>query len=364
MKTEKLTIRRIRTRAVNAPMKRPLRTSVGAVTVAPLVLVDIETEEGITGHAYLFSYLDSISAQLRGLVQTMATDLVGQRVAPVDIQQKAEQRFRLVGTRGLVGFALAGIDVACWDVLAKSLGQPLAVLLGGEVRPIPAYNSNGLGLMPAEEAADEAMELLAEGFSAIKVRLGHPNLETDLRTVRTIRSRIPSGTILMSDYNHALTVAEAVKRGQALDSEGLYWIEEPTAHDDFAGNATIAREVKTPIQIGENFTSVREMGAAIAARASDFVMPDLERIGGVTGWLRAAGIAESAGIEMSSHLFAEVSAHLLAITPTRHWLEYVDWADAILQEPLHPQNGCVAASNRPGVGLAWNEDAVRHYSAD
>lgn len=356
-----LMLRNIRTRAVSAPMKRPLRTSVGAVMSAPLVLIDLETEEGIVGHAYLFSYLNCISAQLQGLIAEMSVQLRGERIAPVDIHRKAARPYQLLGVRGLVGVALAGIDVACWDVLAKSVDLPLARLLGGDLSPIPAYNSNGLGIMPASEAADEAVALLDEGFSAIKVRLGNPTLEGDLQTVRAIRKRIPGSAILMSDYNHCLTVSEAIRRGKALDTEGLYWIEEPTTHDDFPGNARVARELATPVQIGENFIGVAEMATALAAGASDYVMPDLQRIGGVTGWLRAAGVAEGKGIEMSSHLFAEVSAHLLAVTPTRHWIEYVDWADAILQEPLVPRGGCMTAADRPGVGLAWNEEAVRRF---
>ena len=361
MNTPSLTLRNIHTRAVSTPMKRPLRTSVGMVATAPLVLIDIETDEGIVGHAYLFSYLNSVSAQIRGLINDIAEYLRGDVIAPLEIQSKAASRFRLLGNRGLVGIALAGIDIACWDVLAKGAGLPLAKLLGGELRPIPAYNSTGLGLMPAEEAADEALELLAEGFPAVKLRLGHPTLEADLKAVQVVRKRIPGSAILMSDYNHALSVTEAIRRGQALDSEGLYWIEEPTTHDDFVGNARVARELKTPIQLGENFTSITEMAAAISMGASDYVMPDLERIGGVTGWMKAAAIAEAGGVEMSSHLFAEVSAHLLAVTPTRHWLEYVDWADAILQVPLVVQDGCIRASDRPGVGLEWNEDAIRSF---
>ena len=361
MTTPRLTLRNIRARAVNAPMKRPLRTSVGAVTTAPLVLIDIETNEGIVGHAYLFAYLNAVSTHIQGLINDLAEHLHGATIAPIEIQAKAASRFSLLGARGLVGIALAGIDIACWDVLAKAAGLPLATLLGGEPRPIPAYNSTGLGLMPAEEAADEALELLADGFSAIKLRLGHPTLEADLHVVRVVRKRIPDSAILMSDYNHALSVAEALRRGHALDSEGLYWIEEPTTHDDFAGHARVARELKTPIQIGENFTSIAEMAAAISQGACDYVMPDLERIGGVSGWMKAAAIAEAAGVEMSSHLFAEVSAHLLAVTPTRHWLEYVDWADAILQEPLVVEDGRIRASDLPGVGLEWNEDAIRHF---
>jgi len=125
--------------------------------------------------------------------------------------------------------------------------------------------------------------------------------------------------------------------------------------------ATLARELMVPIQIGENFSESNAMAAAIRAGACDYVMPDLERIGGVTGWLRAAGIAQSHGIEMSSHLFPEVSAQLLAATPTCHWLEWIDWAEKILAEPLPIVDGYAVVPDRPGNGLVWNAKAVEKY---
>ena len=165
----------------------------------------------------------------------------------------------------------------------------------------------------------------------------------------------------MADFNQALTVAEAMRRGRALENEGLYWIEEPVRHDDYRGCSRLAKELDVPVQLGENFSLPFAMAEAIRMRASDYVMPDLERIGGVTGWLRAAALASAHGLEMSSHLFPEVSAHLLAVTPTSHWLEYVDWAAPILAEPLRIVNGQAAAPDRPGSGVVWNDDAVERY---
>jgi mandelate racemase len=165
----------------------------------------------------------------------------------------------------------------------------------------------------------------------------------------------------MVDFNQALSVHEAGRRGHALDGEGLAWIEEPIRHDDYAGAATLARELKTPIQIGENFNGPHAMAEALAASACDLVMPDLARIGGVTGWMQAAGLAAARGIPMSSHLFPETSAHLLAATPTCHWLEYVDWATVLVQEPLMIEDGHAIVPDRPGCGMIWDEKAVEKY---
>jgi len=245
--------------------------------------------------------------------------------------------------------------------MAIAAGKPLVEFLSGTRKAIPAYNSNGLGLMPEEKLADEAEELLAGGFRAVKLRLGYATLAGDLAAVRAVRKRLPDDVAIMTDYNQALTVGEALERGRALENEGLAWIEEPIEHDDYAGCARIARELATPIQIGENFVGPNAMASAIAVQAADYMMPDAMRIGGVTGWLRAASLVSAGQIPLSSHLLPEVSSALLAVSPTAHWLEYVDWASAILAEPFPVVNGMVTPPAMPGSGVNWNEDAVARY---
>jgi mandelate racemase len=343
------------------PMRFALGTSAATVREAPLLLIDIETEEGITGRSYLFCYRPSGAAAIAALLHDAVALVAGQRVAPVHNAAKLERRFALIGITGVVRMALSGLDMALWDALSVAAEQPLATLLGGSPRPIPAYNSCGLGLMAPEAAADEAEQLLAGGFKAVKLRLGHATLVEDLAITRAVRRRLADDIAVMVDYNQALTVAQALERGRALAHEGVYWIEEPIRHDDLAGSATLVRELAFPIQIGENFDGPKAMAQALDAGACDFVMPDAGRIGGITGWQQAAGIAASRGVEMSSHLMPELSAHLLAATPTAHWLEYVDWADAILAEPLAIIDGRLTATAKPGTGLAWNDEAVNRY---
>jgi mandelate racemase len=342
-------------------MKRPLRTSSGAITQAPLLLIDLLTEEGVTGRSYIFGYHAFALKPLHDLVLAMADMIKGDAIAPFEIEKKLRSRLVLLGQQNLPGYALAGIDMAAWDALASGLGVTLVTLLGGQLKPIKAYNSNGLGIMPPDEAAEEAVQLVEEGFDAIKIRLGRPSLEEDLAAVRAVRKRIPDHMTLMSDFNQSLTVNEAIQRGRALDDEGVFWIEEPIRADDFQGCARVAAEIRTPVQVGENFSGLFQMEEALRASASDFVMPDVQRIGGVSGWLRAAALAQAAGIECSSHLFPEISSHLLAVTPTAHWLEYVDWANPILAEPFKIADGSLQIPNRPGTGLTWNEDAVKRY---
>jgi mandelate racemase len=363
MTIPQLKIRDLRVRCVAVPMKRALGTSTTRLDRALLALVDLDTEEGVTGRAYAFG-IGMGTGALKGVVPDMLAAIKGQVAAPTDIYARLERRFRLFGLQGHVGILHACVDVACWDIVARAAGVPLVRLLGGTPRPIPAYNSNGLGLADPVKVADEAQELLDEGFTAIKLRVGYPTLEQDVAAARAVRKRVPASTIVMSDYNQSQTPAEAARRGHALDSEGLAWIEEPVRHDDYAGCAHVAREVATPIQIGENFAGPRAMAAALAAKACDYAMPDLQRIGGVTGWLRAAAIADSVGMEMSSHLFPEVSAHLMAVTPTCHWLEFVDWASPILQQPLVVKDGHAQIPDRPGNGMDWDEDKVKRWLVD
>jgi mandelate racemase len=357
----KLTVRSIRAVAVKVPMTYVLGTSAQAVREAPLLLVDVETEEGVIGRAYQFCYLPAAAPAIVTMLEEVLRTVQGDPVAPLELWAKLARRFILIGVQGIVRMAMASFDVACWDALARAAGQPLVSYLGGTPVPVPAYNSCGLGLMAPAAVADEAEKLLAGGFKALKLRLGYPTLDADLAAVRAVRARIPGEIHLMVDYNQALTVEEAIRRGHALDGEGVYWIEEPIRHDDHAGCATVARALATPVQIGENFSLVHDMERALAAGACGYVMPDLERIGGVTGWQRAAELARAREISMSSHLYPEVSAHLLAVTPTGHWLEYVDWANALVTEPLRIVDGKAVISNRAGNGLEWDAEAVRRF---
>ncbi|HEX2726627.1 MAG TPA: enolase C-terminal domain-like protein [Beijerinckiaceae bacterium] len=358
----RLTIRGVRTTAVEVPMTFALGTSAAIIRAAPLLLIELDTDEGVTGRTYLFCYRRSGARAIADLLHDAVELVKGERAAPVDVGALLSRRFALIGVTGVARMALSGLDAALWDAAAMAAGVPLARLLGAEPKPIPVYNSNGLGLMAPEAAADEAQKLCEGGFGAVKLRLGYATLDDDLAAARAVRRALPDGVALMADYNQALSRAEALRRGRALDDEGLYWVEEPIRHDDYAGHAALTDELTLPIQIGENFNGPDAMAQALAVQACDLVMPDLARIGGVTGWMQAAGVAAAHGIPMSSHLFPEVSCHLLAASPTRHWLEYVDWANAIIEEPLRIENGQAAVADRPGSGLTWNDKAVQRYA--
>lgn len=355
-----MTIADLRVRKVLVPMRRPLAVATGEVKQAPLILVDLDTDAGVTGSAYIFVYAPFALDPVASMIAKFGEMIRGARLAPIDIEAMLQSRLRLLGAQGVTLMALAAVDMAAWDALARSRGLPLAALLGGAPRPIPTYNSNGLGIIGPERATTEARELLA-GFRAVKVRLGYPEAATDLAVVRAVRGAIGRDVALMADYNQALSSAEAMRRGRMLDDEQILWLEEPVAADDPRGHAEVRGAVRTGIQTGENWWGPHPMATFLEQACCDYAMPDAMKIGGVTGWLRAAALAEAAGMPMSSHLYPEISAHLLAVTPTRHWLEYVDWAAPVLRDALQVRDGFVIASSEPGSGIAWNEDAIREF---
>ncbi|MFN2460536.1 MAG: enolase C-terminal domain-like protein [Candidatus Velthaea sp.] len=352
-----LTLRGIRARGLDLTLQRPVETASGVMLSTPLVLIDVETNEGISGAGYVRCYTPTALKPLVQLIENLAPLVRGHRAAPAAVERTLQRHFRLLGPQGLTGIAMAGLDMALWDALAKACDVPLVTLLGGEPKPIPAYAS--LRTMSAAGAAAEAEELVALGFTAIKVKIGRGGLEQDLETIRAVRGAIGDAPRLMVDYNQSLSVPEAIRRARVLDDENLYWIEEPTLADDFAGHARIAAAAHTAVQLGENWWGPRDAAKSIAAGASDHVMLDAMKLGGVTGWLRAAALAEAAGLPASSHTFPEISAHLLGITPTAHYLEYLDHAGPVLMQPVQVKDGHVLLGDEPGTGIAWNEDVIR-----
>jgi mandelate racemase len=360
---EKLTIGSIEVRAVSVPLRRPIVAKIGTFPEWPFILIDVKTKEGIIGRSYLESYLTEAIRYIRPVILDLAEAFKGSPVAPLDLHQRAMGRLHLLGRHGLTLIALAGIDMAMWDIRAKAAGLPLAELLGGSVGPVRGYNTNGLWLVPLEKLKREAEELVAEGgFGAIKIRLGRETLREDLEAIKLARQAVGDDVKLMCDFNQGLKFDEALLRCHGLDEAGLYWFEEPVVFDNFAQSAQLARELRTPVQIGENIYGPRSLFEAVQAQAADFYMPDLMRIGGVTGWIRAAAITAASGHPMSNHLYPEVSAHVMRATETAHWLEWRDWGNPIIAEPFEVKDGFIHVPDRPGNCIEWNEEAVKRYA--
>jgi len=202
-----------------------------------------------------------------------------------------------------------------------------------------------------------------QGFRGIKIKLGGADLAHDLATVREVRHIVGEDIALMVDYNQSLQPGEAIRRMHALEPFALEWVEEPVAAEDLQGHARVRAQTRLPVQTGENWWFPRDAERALSVQACDRMMPDLMKIGGITGWLSVMGLARAASMPVSSHLFIEASAHVLAVTPTCDWLEFMDFGSPVLQTPSRIDQGGVIAQG-PGLGIVWDEAAVARYVVD
>jgi mandelate racemase len=250
------TIKEFKVRVVRVPMKEPHQTASGVITESPLVLTDIITDAGIIGHSIVFTYTPAALKPTAELIQNFEVLVQGDVLAPAEIEQKLTKRFRLLGTQGLVGIALAAIDMALWDALARIHNISLITLLGGIKKTIRAYGA--VGYDGVKGSGDVAERWAQAGFTGVKAKIGYPTVEEDVAVIRAIRKATGDDMAIMVDYNQCLTPTEAIARMRVLDDEGLTWVEEPTLAHDYAGHALVAREAQTPIQAGENWWGIDE----------------------------------------------------------------------------------------------------------
>jgi mandelate racemase len=361
--TPTIEISGIRIRRALVPVRRVLNTRVGRFTKGPFLLIDLELKGGGAGRVLGFTFVPVGSKVVPILLEELVAGLKGQKIALADaaaVHDACRKRLTHMGHEGVAQMALSMLDMALHDALAREAGVPLYQLLGGNPAPIPTYNSCGLGIMPPADAAREARELVAEhgGFTHIKLRMGREDAAGEVAACKAVRSAIGPDILVSCDFNQALPSAGALDTCRAIDGLGLAWIEEPVAYDDYDTQARLATKLATPIQVGENWWSWRVGKMAIETGACDLIMPDLLRIGGVTGWMRLARVAEARAVPFSSHLSPDYSAHVLAATPTAHWLEFMDWGQDLVRDPLVPVKGFTTPRQSPGTGVEWNENAV------
>ena len=315
--TPSLTFKSLTARPVLLKLERPVIARIATIADWPLILIDLETEEGVVGRTYLEPYTPKTMRHLVPALHDLGAMFKGRRIAPGDLYEAARKSLHFVGYQGISMIAVAGVDMAAWDALARAADLPLCVLLGGSVGPVKAYNSSGLWLKTPVETADEAVELREEGgFTGLKLRLGRDRISEDIETIEKVRGKVGDDTRLMVDFNQGLDLAEAMDRCRGIDDLGLAWIEEPIVYDNLDGYAKLAADLKTPVQMGENFYGPRELHKALQRNACDLVMPDFMRIGGVTGWMRAAAIANKAA-KSSSRATAVETVAFVAPMPAR-----------------------------------------------
>lgn len=354
-------ITRIETRPVIVPLPKPITTAVGTIPNAPLVLIDLHTDAGTKGSAYIFTYTTLALAAATRLAADVGETLIGRTLAPMAIHSELSARFRLLGRQGLTGMIISGIDMAAWDGLARLHETSVAVLLGAEETALNCYDS--FGMIDTDKDRDALEKSIGMGFDAFKIKIGGGPVDKDIAAIDFVRDVIGPGRKLMVDYNQSLSAPEARRRIAILARKHqLDWVEEPVGAEDFSGHRTVRAHSPVPVQSGENWWMPDDAARAMAAGISDHAMLDIMKIGGITGWMQAAAMAAAHSMPVSSHIFMEASAHALAATPNRYLLEHLDKASPILLDPVQVRDGTVRPKG-PGLGMEWNETAVERYAA-
>lgn len=347
--------------AARLPMAEPHKTSSAIINVCPVVTVSVLTDEGVRGDGIIFTYADVFLKAVHTLATTIAPMLEGQELNPTANTDTLHDRFKLLGTQGMMGMVLSGFDMALWDAKARAEGKALSSLLGGANQPVIPYAN--VGFDGVKGSAEGAEKFATSGFKAVKAKIGYETVKDDLAVIRAMRKAVGPNLELMVDYNQSLSVEEARTRLLALESEGLAWVEEPILSHDFKNYAALQKETTTPLQAGENWWGPADFQTAFDLGATGLIMPDAQKCGGVTGWMRIAKIAEENNAKVSSHLWPELSAQLLSITPTAHWLEYADWFNPVIREPLKIENGIAKIDHVIGTGVELNDEALARYAA-
>jgi mandelate racemase len=409
MKSMKITA--FRHRAVAVPVKYPVVSSVRQSAKVDFVLLDVRTDEGISGIAYAQAFSRHGAQAIRACLGLLEEVVVGEDPGRIErICQKMWKATKLLGHQGLSTFALSMVDIALWDIAGKAAGQPVFRLLAPAGAPgeqsgagtseisasadksdmarrpqsssvstfstspastaapvpvspaanapaLPVYMSDGLWLVSPQEAAAQAAAFADAGFVAMKMRLGRPE-GVDIAAYRAIRSAVGDAVDVMGDVNQGWAPAQALVAGAQLAAEGLSWLEEPVDAEDDEAHAALTARLPLAIATGENLYGIRTFLRFLQTHAATVYTPDLQRVGGVTGWLQLRELFETRNVRHSVHLFPEFAIHLLASAKQPDKLEWMSWATALFQEPLECIRGMVTAPLRPGFGMEWNETFI------
>jgi L-alanine-DL-glutamate epimerase-like enolase superfamily enzyme len=331
------------------------------------VTLRIETDDGIEGIGVSF-FATALTATLKLAVDQLGAMVIGEDPLRIEaVGQKLRDAIGgWAGPGGISTLAFSAIDMALWDIKGKALGQPLATLLGGLRDRVPTYASGALlRTHPLEHVVKAAPLLVEKGFRQMKMQLALPGDTTPRREVeraRLIREAIGPDVDLMCDINQRWTVNQAIDIGRRIEDVHLYWLEDVTAHDDYAGLARVADVLVTPVCGGEYVYGITPFRHMLEARSVDIVMIDLLRVGGIANWMKVAGMAEAFNLPVASHLFPEIHVHLVAAIPNGLTVEYMPWSFKLFEEVPAPVNGELTVPSKPGLGLAFDRDAISRYA--
>lgn len=333
----------------------------------PAVVVRLRTDAGIDGIGHAVTLMPEYARSLATMVEELGGLLVGEDPRqPERLSGRMLYPANWIGPGGLLNIAACALDVAIWDIVGKETGQPLWRLLGGNADRARVYESGGLISPDRDSLQEAAARNVAAGYTAMKMRPGpgrHGRVSAVVDHVAAIREVIGYDVDLMLDVNQTWLPSRAIRVGRALEPYELFWLEDPTLMHDVEGQAAIARALDMPVCSGEYHFGVPPLLRLLQARAVDYLMVDLMRVGGITPFRKVAGMAEAFGVPVASHLVPEVFAHLIAAIPNGLIVEGMPWTQALFTGLPELIDGNLVLSERPGLGLELDEDFVRRHRA-
>lgn len=350
-----MVIESLDTRIVELSLSRPIGTALHQMRKVGCVLVTIRTSEGLTGEGFAFTLNGDRIRAFEETIRGLSPYVVGSQAHDIErIFSDVWTALNPTGHAGITISALSAIDVALWDIVGKSVDMPLSKLFGGMRDRVETYASSGLWLSDSiEHLETEAQSLVKAGFTGMKIRVGSPDIDTDVARVRAVREAVGPTIDLYVDANQGLTVKQAIRLGRRLDEFDLVWFEEPVSYDDLVGHAEVRRALDTPIASGETTYTRFGMQAMLDARAVDVLMPDLQRIGGFGEFRRSAALASTHSVAVSSHFFTEYSLSLAGSLSNCTSVEHIDWFQPLFNEELELDAGQLVVPTRAGTGFTF-----------
>lgn len=334
------------------------------LTEIAFIFAEIRTRDGFDGIGFGYSKRAG-GPGMYAHAKEIASNLLGED--PSDIAKlwnKLMWAGASMGRSGLTSQAIAPFDIALWDLKAKRAGLPLAKLLGAHRDSVQCYNTSGGYLsMPIEQVLENVQASRVSGIGGIKIKVGQPDLPTDLKRVKAVRELLGEGFPLMVDANQQWDRPKAQRACRAFEPFDLTWIEEPLDAYDFEGHAALAASLDTPVATGEMLTSFGEHAQLIMSNASDFVQPDAPRVGGITPFLQIMSLADFKGRKLAPHFAMEIHLHLAAAYPQEPWLEHFEWLEPMFNERLELKDGRMHVPDRLGLGFSLSEQALA-WTAD
>jgi len=359
----------IESRIVRLPLEEPLADGPAAKDARQaFVTLRMRTDEGVEGIGITFFGGGAMSGALKAAIDGLGALAIGMNPLEIEaIVGKIRAAAASSGPGGIFTLALSAIDIALWDIRGKVFDQPLAKLLGGFRERVPTYASGALMRgFPLAHVEKAAARLVEKGFRQMKTQLALPgdtNPELEVERIRVVRNAIGPKIDLMCDINQRWDVRQAISIGKRVDEYNLFWLEDVVAHDDYPGLAAVADALSTPIAAGEYVYGLVPFRHMLEARSVDIVMVDVLRAGGITQWMKIAGMAEAFNLPIVNHLAPEISVHLVAAAPNGLTVEYMPWSSRLFKEVPQPVNGELTVPMKPGLGLEFDSAALERYGA-